>query len=75
MKSNKNWYDTAAIENGLLDIPYEQISKERTRIGFGRYGIVYKATCNLIEGDVAIKEVYIRSDRDQEYIENFVNEV
>ncbi|RIA90871.1 kinase-like domain-containing protein [Glomus cerebriforme] len=72
MNVNKDWYDNIAIENGILDIPYEQINKERTKIGFGKYGIVYKTTCSLIEGDVAIKEIYIRN---QECIENFINEV
>ncbi|CAB4470176.1 kinase-like protein [Rhizophagus irregularis] len=71
MDFNKSWYDNFSIENGILDIPYEQINKERTRIGFGKYGIVYKTTCNLF-GDIAVKEFYIN---DQEYIENFINEV
>jgi hypothetical protein len=72
MDFNKSWYDNISIEYGISDIPYEQIGKERTRIGFGKYGIVYKTTCNLLEGEVAVKEFYIN---DQEYIENFINEV
>ncbi|CAI2176190.1 4533_t:CDS:2 [Funneliformis geosporum] len=75
MSLNNDWYDNIITENGILNIPYEQISNERKRIGFGRYGIVYKTTCNWIEGDVAVKEVYVRSENYRECIENFINEV
>ncbi|GES89841.1 kinase-like domain-containing protein [Rhizophagus clarus] len=34
MDFNKSWYDNISIEDGILDIPYEQIGIERTRIGF-----------------------------------------
>ncbi|CAG8661157.1 1479_t:CDS:2 [Funneliformis mosseae] len=75
MNLNKDWYDNIITENGILNIPYEQISDVRMRIGFGRYGIVYKTTCNWIDGDVAVKEVYVRSENDRECIESFINEV
>ncbi|CAG8834204.1 22936_t:CDS:2, partial [Racocetra persica] len=70
----KNWFHNAINNYKLKEISYDDLGKLEF-IDHGGFGNVYWTSCNSIRSEkVAVKEIYIKRDEDENQIKTFLNE-
>ncbi|CAG8571937.1 2402_t:CDS:1, partial [Scutellospora calospora] len=77
MSFTDDWYQTAIEDYDLKNVPFENFSKKKKKIGRGGFGDIFSATCKSIPSIpevIALKGVSVGEEDSGMSIKIFLNE-